>query len=192
MGDALSRLGWRLAAPLYALLDRAYRRWHRLERVGGIFHVGLEPWRGAARRLEDGTEVAPGDAVLHLHFDSQMAADEGAGGGSAAGRGLRFARRFTHACQALARRLREDPQWADVVAVHGVSWISAYVAERWGFESARLVDGPRTRFLRWHMGNLLAAAGRPGWRRGRQRPWPMECWISRRRLCERYGEAVAR
>ncbi len=193
MGRALSRLVWRLARPLYGLLDRAYRRWHRLERVGGIFHVGRESWRGAARRLEDGTLVAPGDAILRLHLDGELAAAGSAGADSAAGTGLRFARRFVPACGALAGRMRDDPGWRDVVAVHTVSWISPYVAEHWGFEAERLAGGLGTRLIRWHMGNLLAAAAGRGFRRRQARPWPVALWISRRRLCERYlGEAAAR
>ena len=186
MGGALSSLVWRLAAPVYALVDHVYRRWNRLQRVGGIFHVGLERWSGAGRRLEDGTQVSPGDAILELHLDGSLAAAESAGGASAAATGLRFARRFVPACQALARRVDEDPAWADVVAVHTVSWISSYVGEHWGFEAERLADGPRTRLIRWHMGNLLAASDGQEHRRGRPRPWPVELWMSRRRLRERY------
>lgn len=183
LGGALSGLLWRAAAPIYALADRLYRRWYRLEPVGDIFHVGLERWRGAGCRLEDGTQVAPGSIVVRLHFDGQALAAGSAGAVSAAGTGLRFARQFTAGCQALARRLSDDPEWAAVIALHGVSWVSPYVAERWGFESHRLADGPRTRLARWHMGNLLAAAGD----RRRERPWPVSLWISRRRLCRRYG-----
>ena len=189
MGGALRRLGWRLAAPVYALVDRAYRRWHRLERVGGIFHVGRESWRGARRRLEDGTEVVPGATILRIHLDGELAAAESAGGGSAAGTGLRFARRYVAACRALAQRLDADPSWNDVVAVHTVSWISPYVGEHWGFEAERLADGLQARFARWHMGNLLAAAD--AHRRGRERPWPVSLWMSRRRLRERYLDEVA-
>ena len=188
MGDALSRLIWRLAAPVYALADRAYRRWHRLEEVGGILYAGRATWRGARRRLEDGTEVAPGDPILRLHLDGQSVAAEGTAAGSAAATGLRFARRFVPACRALASRVNEDPVWRDVVAVHAVGWISPYVGERWGFEFERLPDGLRTRLVRWHMGNLLSAADRQGHRRGRPRPWPMDVWMSRRRLCERFGD----
>ena len=154
--------------------------------MGGIFHVGLDRWRGATRRLEDGTRVAAGDAILRLHLDGAVAAAESTGGDSAAATGLRFARRFVPACQALARRLEEEAAWADVVAVHAISWISPYVGERWGFEAERLADGPRTRLVRWHMGNLLAATERQGHREGRPRPWPVELWMSRRRLRERY------
>ncbi len=184
MGSALSGLWWRLAAPAYALVDRAYRRWHRLERVGGIFHVGPARWRGARRRFEDGTVLAPGDTILRIHLDSELAAAESAGGKSVAATGLRFARSFVPACRALARRVSEDPGWGDVVAIHTVSWISPYVCEHWGFEAERLAGGLKTRFVRWHMGNLLAAAD--GHRRGRERPWPVALWMSRRRLCERY------
>lgn len=186
MGRPLSGLFWRLARPVYALLDRAYRRWHRLERVGGIFHVGLESWRGAVRRLEDGTRVAPGDAIVRLHLDGEAAAAGSAGAESAAGTGLRFARRFVPACQALARRIEEDPGWAEVVAVHTVTWISPYVGEHWGFEAERLERGPVTRLIRWHMGNLLAATAGRGFDRARPRPWPVSMWMSRRRLRERY------
>ncbi|MFQ5350098.1 MAG: hypothetical protein ACE5EG_06630 [Thermoanaerobaculia bacterium] len=193
MGGTLSRLIWRLARPLYALLDRAYRRWHRLERVGDIFHVGRETWRGAERRLEDGTALAPGDTVLRLHLDGALAAAESAGGESAAATGRRFARRFLPACRALARRLSDDPRWGDIVAVHTVSWVSPYVGEYWGFEAERLAGGLRNRVIRWHIGNLLAAAEGQDHRRGQPRPWPVALWISRRRLCERYlDEALER
>jgi hypothetical protein len=186
MGSALRRLIWRAAAPVYALADRVYRRWHRLEEVGGILLAGRTVWRGARRRLEDGTEIAPGDAILQLHLNGQRVAGDGAGAGSPAATGLRFVRRFVPACRDLARRLSEDPGWHDVVAVHAVGWITPYVGERWGFEFERLPGGLRTWFIRWHMGNLLAAADRQGHRRGRQRPWPMDVWMSRRRLCERF------
>lgn len=186
MGSALSRMFWRLAGRLYGWLDRAYRRWHRLERVGGIFHVGRELWRGAGRRLEDGTEVAPGDAILRLHLDGELAAAVSAGGGSPAATGMRFARRFLPACRDLARRVEEDPAWRDVVAIHSISWVSPYVSEPWGFEAERLADSPKTRLIRWHMGNLLAAAAGQGHRRGLPRPWPVALWISRRRLRQRY------
>ena len=189
MGGSLSRPVGRFAASAYDLADRLYRRWHRLERVGGIFHVGLETWRGAPRRLEDGTEVTRGSTIARLHLDSQAVTAGSAGAGSAAGAGRRVANQFVPACQALARRLGDDPRWAAVVALHGVSWISPYVSERWGFEAERLADGPRTRMLRWHLGNLLAVAGD----RRRPRPWPVAFWMSRRRLCRRYcGSAAGR
>ena len=193
MGSTLSRLMWRIAAPINAVVDRAYRRWHRLEEVGGIFYAGRDTWRGARRRLEDGTEVAPGDPILQLHLNGRLVASDGRGSGSAAATGLRFVRRFVPGCQALARRVSEDPVWGDVVAIHAVGWISPYVGERWGFEFERLPKNLRTRLIRWHMGNLLASADHQGHRRGRPRPWPMDVWMSRRRLCERFlTEATGR
>jgi hypothetical protein len=172
--------------PVFGLLDHAYRRWHRLERVGGILHVGRATWKGAERRLEDGTRVSRGDTVLQLHLDGRLAAAGSVGGGSGAGTGLRFARQFVPACRELAERLEGDPAWAGVVAAHTVSWISPYVAEHWGFEAERLERSVKTRLIRWHLGNLLAAAGGADRRGGRVRPWPVSLWISRRRLCERY------
>lgn len=185
MGAFLSRLFWRAAAPLYGLVDRAYRRWHRLEEVGGILYVGRARWRGRPRRLDDGTEVAPGAPILRLHLNSQLAASEGSGAASPAGAGRRFARRFLPACAALARRLETDSGWSDVVAVYGVAWIGPYVGERWGFEFERLPDGFKTRWIRRHMSSLLAVADPRSGRR--EVPWPFEIWISRRRLCERFG-----
>ena len=191
MGGALSRL-LRAAVPFYDLVDRLYRRWHGLEEVGGLFYVGRGIWRGAGRRLEDGTELASGDAILHLHLNSQLVAADAAGSASAAAAGLRFARRFVPACRAVARKVREEPGWRDVVAVYAVGWVSPYVGEPWGFEFERLPGGLRTRFIRWHLGNLLAAATPPGQSRRRPRPWPMAMWMSRRRLCERFlDEAVS-
>ncbi len=192
MGASLSRLMWRAAAPVYEVSDRAYRRWNRLEEVGGIFYAGRATWRGAGRRLEDGIEVNPGDPILRLHLNSQLAASDGAEAASPAAAGIRFVRRFVPGCQALARRVSEDPGWRDVVAVHGVGWISPYVGERWGFEFERLPDGLKTRLIRWHIGNLLAAADRAGHRRGHPRPWPMHVWMSRRRLCERFLDELRR
>lgn len=188
MGAPLSRLSWRAAGRFYALVDLAYRRWHRLEQVGGILYAGRTVWRGERRRLEDGTEVAPGDPILRLHLNSRLAAAAAAGAGSAAGSGLRFVRRFVPACRALAIRVSEDPVWREIVAVHAVGWISPYVGERWGFEFERLPGGLRTRLARWHMGNLLAAADSPDHRRGQPPPWPMAVWISRRRLFEQFLE----
>ncbi len=188
MGGALRRFVRSLAARFYALADAVYRYWNGLEEVGEIFYAGRSTWRGEKRRLQDGTEIAPGDAILRLHLNSQRVAAAGAAGGSAAAVGLRFARRFVPACRALARRLSTDPGWREVVAVHAVGWISPYVGEPWGFEFERLPAGLRTGLIRWHMGNLLAAADPRGRRRGRPRPWPMEIWISRRRLCERFLE----
>ena len=187
MGGALSRIAW-AAAPVYALVDRVYRRWHGLEEVGGLFYAGRATWRGAGRRLEDGTEIATGDAILDLHLNSQLAAAEVAGTASAAAAGLRFARRFVPACRALASRVRRDPDWRDVVAVHAVGWVSPYVGEPWGFEFERLPAGLKTRLIRWHLGNLLAAADPRSERRGKPRPWPMAMWMSRRRLCERFPD----
>jgi hypothetical protein len=184
MGDTLSRLLRQGAARLYALVDLAYRRWHRLDQVGGILYVGRATWRGQRRRLEDGTEVMPGSPILRLHLNSQLAADVSAGAPSAPGSGLRFARRFLPACRALARRVREDPAWSDAVAVYAVGWISPYVGEPWGFEFERLPAGLRTRLIRWHIGHLLAAAAPAG--RPAPAPWPMAIWLSRRRLLERF------
>jgi len=186
MGSALRRFARSAAARFYAFVDRLYRRWHGLEEFGGILYAGRSIWRGPMRRLEDGTEVSPGDPILLFHLNSQAAAADGAGAGSAAAAGLRFARRFLPACGALARRVSEDPVWRDVVAVHAVGWISPYVGERWGFEFERLPAGLKTRLIRWHIGNLLAAADSQGSRRGLSRPWPMAVWMSRRRLCERF------
>ena len=184
MGASLSSLLWRAAAPLYAWVDRIYRRWNRLEQVGEILFVGRTHWRGPRRRLEDGTEVQPGATILRLHLNNQLAAAAASAAGTPTGVGRRFARRFLPACTALARRLRDDADWRDVVAVQGVAWIGPYVGERFGFEFERLPGGLKTRFIRWHMASLLAVADPDGGRHAQ--PWPFEIWISRRRLCAQF------
>ncbi len=191
MGAALSRALWRLASRFYRVLDVLYRRWHRLEPVGKLLYVGRGVHRGEPRRLADGTEVAPGDAIGTLHFDNQFIAGESGAADSAAASGIRFARRFFPAFKALARRASEDPGWSDLVAFHAVGWFPPH-GERYGFEFSRLPPGRRARWLRWHISNLVMAFNPEAGRRERQRLWPMEIWLSRRQLLESFLERRAR
>lgn len=187
MGGALNRLRWRLAGRLYGAIDRLYRRGYRLERVGKLLWVRLDVWRGAPRRLGDGTEVGIGDQILRLHLDNQLIAAESGSAETPAASGLRFARRFFPAYRALARRVSEDADWGRAVAVHHIGWIPPH-GERFGFEFERLPDGWRARWIRWHMTNLMMVANPEAGRRERQRLWPMEIWLSRGRLIASFLE----
>jgi hypothetical protein len=185
VGNSLSRLFWRASGGLFRAVDAAYHRWHRLEPVGEVFFVGRERWRGPARRLADGTEIAPGDPLVSLHFNNQAIAAASGASDSAAASGLRFARRFFPACRALAAKLHDEPAWREVVAAHAIGWFPPH-GERYGFEFERLPDGPRARWTRWYMLTLIMVANPDAGRRERRRLWPMEIWLSRRRLMESF------
>ena len=61
------------------------------------------------------------------------------------------------------------------------------------FDSGRVSEDETMETIRAGIGKpralLTLAAGRG---RRRPAPWPVEIWISRRRLCERYGETAVR
>ncbi len=168
-----------------------YRRLHRLEPVGRLLWIGRSVYHGPRRTLADGTVVEPGARIDTLHFDNQFLGDESGAAESAAASGIRFARSFFPAFRELARRADQDPGWRSVAAFRGVGWFPPH-GEKFGFEYQRLPDGARTRWLRWHIANLVSAYNPAAGRRERARLWPMEIWLSRRRLLDSFRRSAGR
>lgn len=171
-------------------LQRWFERRYQIRPVGDggyVLRVGLVRHRGPRYEFSDGTTVRHGDLVAELHMDNARVAalhEEGHGG-------LRFRREVFRMLPALARDLREKPEFRDVQAVCGASlfWQEATFA---GFEHR-----PFDPFTRWWLGwweRFLLARYHPagGRRLGEGRRTELrQVWITRRTL-ERHAARAER
>jgi hypothetical protein len=178
-------------------VEEAYRRLHRLRRVGPVLLVGEGVHRGRPRRIDEHTVLRPGDPLGVLHFDnralSRARRERGKGSGGLGGGAFLFARLFLEALDALAEEARRDPRLADVPAYHGITWIPPR-GEELGFVSEPLPDGWRTTLRRLHFRLLLRVFG-PGLKavhRRAQRLHPHAYWLSRTSLLENFGRGRER
>ncbi|MGC8668147.1 MAG: YkoP family protein [Chthonomonadales bacterium] len=149
--------------------------------------------------LGDGTEVAPGDPILEIHFWNEHIPEMGPDGPDLAW-AARFLKRWLHSLRLLARYIQHSPECSQIVAIRGVSSFASHALGKYqhvtglmGFELHREV--PRSRrdevicffvsLYVWVIVWVLHPAGLRGKpvataERG-------SLWISRRGLLERFG-----
>jgi hypothetical protein len=158
---------------------------------GYLFRMKVTTHRGPRLVLGDGTAINAGDRIGELHLDNNYTAALHGGGHP----GLRFRREIARGLAALARDLRDRPDYQDIRAVRGATlfWRENGVAERSGFERR-----PLPAWTRWWLGTweriLLTAYHPEGRRRLAAGDVDVlgEVWITRRFLLARHEAAQAR
>jgi hypothetical protein len=142
------------------LVDRVYRRSHRLTPVGPLLHVDTSApaqWGPAPRGSSRDALV-----VGHLHIDNSRAAAVGAG--TRRQSAVRVARLLRDSFAELAVRARNDARFRELPWYEGVTWFAPH-GEAVGFESQPLAAGWRRRWLALHFRMLVWAFSASGdWR----------------------------
>jgi hypothetical protein len=188
-GAAPSRSPGRLrrADTVSRIFDWIEQQAVRIQRIrpigdgGYILRLRVTRHRGPRIVLRDGTVVEPGDVVGELHLDNQRAAALHAEGHG----GFRYRHEIFRALPALAREIRERPEYHAIKAFYGASlfWASSRLAAETGFEIR-----PLPAFTRWWQGGIeryLLAHYHPEGRRRLDRGGRTELrqvWTSRRAL----------
>jgi hypothetical protein len=166
------------------IVDRLYRRRHRLSPVGPLLFAGRVRYDGPPRRFADGTELKPGEAVGTLHFDNaRIAALNGTGPGAT---GLRFRRLLFASLRALAGLSLPARAFGDVAVYRSVGWLRH--GDRIGFIHEPAPDHWRNRCLAVHVRLLVWAFAPPGGTALDARPELTVTWLTRRALLERFGD----
>ncbi|RUO57929.1 YkoP family protein [Pseudidiomarina insulisalsae] len=149
---------WRLLNSCYLSYDRAYRRWHKLEAVDDFLQVKKQYYEGQPQVFQDGTKVAPGDAILVLHFNNDFMAKLHQDPKQTSSRRVVWA--FGKALIKSMEQLHDDLQKRyaehEIKAITGVTWFKTH-GEKVGFESHPLPPGWRRWLLHWHFRLLLLA-----------------------------------
>lgn len=168
---------------LYWWYDTGYRKWHRLTAIDDFVTVKKFRYRGRPRLLGDGSRIRRGDALLALHFNNRYlaAVQRERGRRSSRQAAMIFGCSIVQSMRHLHEALRDDPDFADVVAVYGITWFKTH-GESIGFESYPLPEGWRKTLLRWHFRVLLKIVFPHLAARENQRLEPHEFWLSRRQL----------
>lgn len=181
----MRKLGWRLLNRLFRLIEAVYCRVHRLQPVGPLLYLQPQTYRGPARRLDDATQLEPGDPVAVIHFNNSGLQQAQMERRSSHG-GFVFARLLITALQSLANEVQRDPQLRTVAGFHGVTWIPPH-GRRIGFEARPLPRTWRTRLLGLYFRILLYAFNPATAQRLRGRLQPHEFWLSRDQLLENFA-----
>lgn len=171
---------------VYWWYEAGYHKWHGLVPVDEFLTVKKTLHRGRPRQLRDGTRIEPGDALLTLHFNNRFLARV------QRERGLRsprqavmiFGRAIVRSLRRLHVMLRDDPGYADVVAIQGTTWFRTH-GDSIGFESRPLPRSWRKTLLRWHFRLLLKILFPHLAARENGRLEPHEFWLSARQLANR-------
>ncbi|MEJ2289398.1 MAG: hypothetical protein P8Y02_12310 [Deinococcales bacterium] len=194
----------RAIGPLARVVDAVLVRLYGLESLSGSgrgcgeqgLRIRLRPL-ARPRTLCD-TALPTGVPIVELHLCNDRDADA-LTRATAARWATRLLVRYRRSCRAIARRMLEDPRFADVEGVCGVTAIfggagghggAGRLPEHLGFEVLPHPVGNRVRlfFERLYAWGLMAAYT-PGSLEGR-RPDELsfvEVWMSRRRFLERFG-----
>ena len=151
--------------------------------AGSILQFGVSPYRGPSTALADGTYVAKGVRILHLHLDNRRVAEltRHTDGGIWA-----LAPRLSSDLDALSERVASGVL-GQVIAIRGIT-VLARMAGRFGFEVR-----PLPRNLRWSLVHSLGGLVMASYRSGdgdesaRGLPWPGEVWMSATALQARRG-----
>lgn len=165
------------------VVDRLYRRRHRLFPVGPLLFAGHARYDGPWRRFHDGTELRTGDAVGTLHFDNaRIAALDGTVPGVT---GLRFRRLLFASLRALADLSRPGGTFEHVAVYRSTGWLRH--GEKIGFVHESAAGGWRHRCVTVHIRLLVWAFAPPGGTAMNARPELTITWLTRRTLLERFG-----
>lgn len=198
IGGRLARLALR---GLDALVSWGYGIWRFSEDPGCILRVGQGRAR-APMRLSDGTEVQAGEAVGELHLWNERLPKMPPEGPDLAW-ATRTWQLWKRSLEVLAQSLEGEPRLQEARAFRGEAvvlprdefpWVRLF--QRAGFDVVRL-PRPRSPWERfaafWENGYAWALVWtyNPGSLRRKDffRLERIQIWISRERLCARYGSA---
>lgn len=186
----------RLVMRIWELEERSFARKYSLRPVpgdeNGILRLSVQPHRGRAIQLQDGTRIEPGDKIAELHLDNNRVASLYAKAGPSATESTvalgvaRLVARGLMATAAALQRGRLDPE---IKALFGRSFFHKG-AERLGFEVFEIPSRIMRWFLMFFERWLMVMYHPQGLRRlfhGRAGLSPREVWLSRSRLLELYG-----
>lgn len=164
-------------------VDRVYRRWHRLQPVGPVLHVGRTRYRGPGREFADGATLRPGDFIGTMHFDNQRIAALAHHSRSATG--MHFARLVFPSLRRLGELLENDEAFRDVVVMQGVGWFDH--GTTLGIVNEPIPPGPRRRLLARYLGLMAWAFAPDQGSAGDARRDPTVTWITRGVLLTRFA-----
>ena len=163
-----------------------------LER-NSVICIEIKRHRGSPIKLEDGSEVQPGDRVIKLHFNDAWIAERlqsGSGSGT-----ISFPRGFFYQFKGGLRLLATevaDGKYGSVVAVYG--WTVFYThARRLGFQVIDLPNTLRIKLARLHIGALMQSHQSPWFRKhiGSGKPVKVKAvWLSRAALLKTHRQVT--
>lgn len=132
-----------------------------------LLHYRQRPYQGEEVKLDDGSVLSKGDSVLELHFDNRRLYEIGASAKSTLHIAIQMIRGVEQQLPALASRIAEEPNLANVKALYGVSMINRG-AEKLGFIVQELPKGLFATASRWYLALLLLVIHPAGQRRFRK------------------------
>ncbi len=161
-----------------------------LER-NSVICVEIKRHRGSPVKLEDGSEVRPGDPVIKLHFNDTWIAERlwSSSGSGTIGFPRGFIYHFKDGLLLLATEVA-DGKYGSIVAVYG--WTVFYAhARRLGFQVIDLPNTMRIRLARLHIAALMQSHQAPRFRRhisSRKSVKVKAVWLSRAALLRIHGQ----
>jgi hypothetical protein len=164
-------------------VDRAYRRWHRLQPVGPVMYVGRTRYQGPARRFADGATLEPGDPIATIHFNNERLA--ALTNSSPSATGLHFARLVFPSLHRLGELLKSDEEFRDVAVVQGIGWF--HHGGDLGVVNEPLPPGPRRILLARYLRLLVWAFAAEEHTARHARPEPTVTWLTRDVLLTRFA-----
>lgn len=188
-------------SPVNRIVYRLWRRWERFNTgvilrlepvVAGrpsIFRLRRARFRGDPVRLNDGTEIRPGDPIGDLHFVTDALLGAHALTKGPVQMAVYLARLAGDSLHVLADFLRQNERYRDVKAIHGITMIYRG-AERLGFTVWDMPPGFRRSFLTLYLRAFLSTMHPDTLKRVRQRREMLHVRnvaMSRQLLLERYG-----
>lgn len=188
---SLLRIGWAKGGRAVGVLSV----WLLVERIStwlqhirpvqaqAMLRLSFSRHRGRGLVLKDGTEIAPGDDVIELHFDNRRLVELTRSGTSP----WPLIQHIRADLAVLATRLSAEGH-DEIKALHGVT-LFAPAGVRLGFEVHPMPRTWRFALERFFMAGLVILYNPAGWRAAGHHAtrWPGELWMSRATLMRRYG-----
>jgi hypothetical protein len=175
--------------PFYQFMcwyDSYWRRKNRVERFDDLLSFSFEKFSGERRRLDDGTWIEPGDRLAILHFNRECFTQSSVSSQSPTLNALRFRRIFFKSFSRLAKAVRENEQFMQVKAFHGVSWIPPH-GKKVGFTVERVPHSAINLVRKWYL-TLLVKTFFPHIRgQAKDRIRPYAYWMTRKNLLKYFS-----
>lgn len=184
----------RLFGWLWDVHERLLLRLWRVEDVSdsdtSFFRIRAIPYRGEDVTLADGTPISDREEIGELHMRNDVLRRLHAAGKTPRRVGHLGRRWLKQSLRELAALAADEASpYSRLQAFRGITLIGL-TGRRFGFETRPMRPGLRATLMRWYQ-NVLTARTHPlGWRWARKsarRYEPLETWMSRRTLLERYG-----
>lgn len=179
---------------LWDLWEKLFARLYHVRKIEGGEKGGILRWnprrhRGAAQTLDDGTVVRDGDVVGEIHFDNERVLELSAATSNEAGAALAVARAMAESLGDLAQAVEDGRIGPEVKCFWGLS-VFHRGAARMGFQVEPVKGFYRREVIGRFEKLVVSVYHQEGVRRlarGRAGLVPMEIWLSRTTLLERYG-----